>query len=64
MLSRDSGLLLDTRNTVGTSGNVLKAYLLEEDHPQLSSRIRGIWHHILADWDQVLQEIIWNMEEA
>ena len=42
----------------------MKAYLLEKEHPQLSSRIHGIWHHLLADWDQVLQEKIWNMEEG
>ena len=41
----------------------LKVYLLQKDHPQLSSRIHRIWHHLLADWDQVLQEIFWNMEE-
>ena len=27
----------------------LKAYLLEKDHPQLSSKIREIWQHLLAD---------------
>ena len=42
----------------------LKAYLLEKDHPQLSSRIHGVWHHLLADWDRVIQEILWNMEEG
>ena len=35
----------------------LKAYLFEKDHPQLSSKIHGIWRHLLADWDKVLQEI-------
>ena len=43
MLSRDSGLPHDTRNVMSTSGNVFEAYLLEKDHPQLSSKIRGIW---------------------
>ena len=42
----------------------LKAYLLEKDHPQLSSRIHRIWHHLLADWDRVIQEILRNMEEG
>ena len=42
----------------------LKAHLLEKDHPQLSSRIHGIRHHLLADYDQVKQEIFWNMEEG
>ena len=42
----------------------MKAYLLEKDHPQLSSRTHGIWHHLLADWEQVVQEISWNMEEV
>ena len=61
MCSCDSGLPLDARNTMGTSGNVFeKACLLEKDHPQLSSRIHGIWHHLLADGHQ---EILWNMEE-
>ena len=42
----------------------LKAHLLEKDHPQLSSRIHGIWHHLLADCDQVIREILWNMVEG
>ena len=42
----------------------LKAYLLEKGHPQLTSRIHGIRHHLLADCDQVKQEIFWNMEEG
>ena len=42
----------------------LKASVLKKDHPQLSSRIHGIWHHLRADWDQVMQEILWNMEEG
>ena len=29
----------------------LKAYLLEKDHPQFSSKIQGTWHHLLADGD-------------
>ena len=62
MRSRDSGLPLDTRNTMGTSG-FSKAYLLEKAHPRLSSKIHGIWH-LLADWDQVPQEKLWNMEEG
>ena len=52
MHSRDSGLPHDTRNTV----TFLKAYLPEMDHPQFSSRIDGIWHHLLADCDQVIQD--------
>ena len=36
MLSRDSVLSLDIRNTMET---FLNACLLEEDHPQLSSKI-------------------------
>ena len=47
MLSRDSRLPLDTRNTMSISGTFMKAYLLEKDHPQLSSRIHGIWHRLL-----------------
>ena len=53
-LCRDSGLPFDTRNSMGTSGNVFES-LLEKDHPQLSSRIHGIWHHLRADWDLVLR---------
>ena len=64
MLRCDSGLPHDARNTMGTSGNFfLKANLLEKDHPQLSSRVHGIWHHLLADWDKVIQDIFWNIEE-
>ena len=33
--------------------------LLEKDHPQLSSKIQRIWHHLLADLDLTLQEIRW-----
>ena len=40
MRSRDSGLQLETRNTV-----------LARDHPQLFCKI-GILHHLVADWDQ------------
>ena len=50
MPCRDSGLPHDTRNVMGTPGKVLKAYLLEKDHSQLSSsKLQGIWHHLLAD---------------
>ena len=49
MLSRDSGLPLDTRNFFWVlQETFLKAYLLEKDHPELSSRIQRIWHHFLA----------------
>ena len=64
MPSRDSdcrlihGILLVRQETFS------KAYLLEKDHPQLSSRIHRIWHHLLADLDRVLQEIWRNMEEV
>ena len=40
--SRDSGLPRDTRNTVGTSGNVFEGL-----HAQLSSETQRIWHHPL-----------------
>ena len=38
---------------------LLKANLLEKDHPQLSSKIQGTWHHLLTDWNLILQEILW-----
>ena len=40
----------------------LKAYLLEKDRRHLSSNIRGIWHHLLADWGLKLQEKHWDGE--
>ena len=49
---------------MGTSGTFFKAYVLDKEHPQLSPKIHGIWHHLLADWDQVLQEVLWNMEQG
>ena len=65
MLSRDSGLPLDTRNSMGIfRKRFLKAYMLEKDHPQLSSRIHRNCDHLLADWEHLLQEILWNMEEV
>ena len=42
----------------------LKAFLLKKDHPQLSSKIQGIWHNLRADCDRVILEIFWNMEEG
>ena len=59
MLSRDSGLPLDTRNSMGISGNVFERHLLEKDHPQLSSRYQRMLH-LLTDQDQ---EIQWHMED-
>ena len=65
MLSLDPGLPLDTRNSMGISGNVFESLLAREGPSSaLSSRIHGIWHHLRADWDQVIQEILWNMEEG
>ena len=59
--------ILDCRLTHGIlrvlQEKFLKAYL-EMDHPQLSSRIHGIWHHLLADWDLILQETLWDMKEG
>ena len=42
--SRDSGLPRDTRNTVGTSGNVFEGLLAH-----LSSETQRIWHHPLEE---------------
>ena len=45
--------ILDCRTTHGTSWVLLqtfvKAYLLEKIHPQLPSKIRGTWHHLLKN---------------
>ena len=49
MLCRDSGLLHDTRNIVGTSGNVLNDDLLDKDEPLLSSTTQRIWHPLLKN---------------
>ena len=49
MLSRDSGMPLMYGVPRVLQETFLKANLLEKDHPQLSSRIYGIWHHLLAD---------------
>ena len=63
ILDRDSGLPLDPGTLWVIQEMFLKAYLLEQDHPQPSSKIHGIWHHLLADGDLVLHEILWNMKE-
>ena len=42
MLSRDSGLPADTRNTLGISVNVSESFPARE---------------VLADWDRLLQDI-------
>ena len=48
MRSRDSGLPRDTRNVLWIlRATFLKAYLLENDHPQVPSKIKGIWQHLL-----------------
>ena len=48
--SRDSGLPRDTRKYCGYFGKRSgKAYLLERDHPHLSSKIQRIWHHLLEE---------------
>ena len=45
--------ILDGRMTHGIlwvlQATFLNDYLLEKDHPQLSSKIQRIWHHLLAD---------------
>ena len=63
MLYRDSGLALDARMWV-LQETFLKACLLVKDDPQLSSRTHGIRKLLLAERDQVQQEILWNMEEG
>ena len=45
----DSGLPHDTRNTMGTSGNVSNDYLLEEDNPLLSSKIQRFWQPLVTN---------------
>ena len=54
MPCRDSGSPHDTWNTMCVLQEV---FLHEEDHPQLFSRIHGIWHPLLRNWDVVLQEL-------
>ena len=61
MLCRDSGRM--THGTLWVLQETFFKYLLEKDHPQLSSRIHGIWHHLHADWDQVMPERSWNVED-
>ena len=52
LLSHDPYLHCDdSRRSCGSS---------DLQSPTLSSRIHGIRHHLLADWDQVMQEIMWN----
>ena len=59
MLCRDSALPHCTRDTRGVlQETFLKAYLLEKDHPQLSSKIPGIWLHLLVECDRTQQEIL------
>ena len=45
--------MLDCRTMHGTvwvhQETFLKAYLLEKDNPQISSKIQGVWHHLLPD---------------
>ena len=38
VLGRDSGLPLETRNSMGTSGIAFESPPVEKDHPQLSLR--------------------------
>ena len=61
ILGRDSGLPLNTQSSMGTSGNVFE--IPREGPSSALLIIHGIWHRVLADWDQVLQEMSWNMEE-
>ena len=49
MISRDSCLQLAFRNSLGTSGHVLKVHLLKVNHRQCSSEIHRLWHRLLAD---------------
>ena len=46
--NREPAMPNDTRNAMGTSGNVFEACLLEKDNPYLASKIPGIWHHLRA----------------
>ena len=41
----------------------LRAYLLEKDHLQLSSRIQRIWQRLLADKNQLIQTKLRNKEK-
>ena len=60
MISRDSCMPHETRNSWGTSGHVFEGL---PAGGQLSSRIQRNWHHLPADGDKVIQDILWNMEK-
>ena len=38
----------------------LKIYLLDTGHPQHSCKTQRIWHHLLADWSQLVQVKLLN----
>ena len=69
MIGRDSCLPHDTRNSIGIPSFFFKKKNKKSTCSrrailtQLSSKMKRIWHHLLADRDKVIQEILWNMEK-
>ena len=60
VISRDSCLPHNTWNSWCAWGNVFEDL---KGHPNHSSRIQGIWHHLLSNWDQVTPQIPWDMDK-
>ena len=58
---RDSGLPLETLNLMGIS-DVCERLLAREGQPQNISKNHGIWHLLLVEWNQNLQNIRWQQD--
>ena len=54
-------LPLETLNMMGIS-DVLNDYLLEKDNLKISRKITEIWHLLLVEWNQNLQNIRWQQD--
>ena len=63
LISRDSGLPHNTRNSVGTSGNVFEDPPAPEGPSPSFFKTPGIWHYPFTNRDQVKPEIPWDMEK-
>ena len=57
---RDSGLPPETLNMMGISGNIFERLPAREGQPQNISKNHGIWHLLLVEWNQNLQNIRWQ----
>ena len=58
---RDSGLPPETLNMIGIS-DVFERLLAREEQPQNISNNHGIWHLLLVEWNQNLQNIQWQQD--